>query len=674
MSRLIWLAALLILGETWSYAGWGEITLSDGSVAQCDTSTRVKDTLLVFCKSHDGSFILGRADDGTWNLVGKDSKTNAARRVALTGVIQVKEDHTKETLFAANRKSHRLEAETTLAEDQYQLKQSSFWLQALVRFSQDKTLNAELLAWAASYLDQADRIEKAYLDHPSVIATLEDGSQVRCTRGAASRESKKASTCDLYHCEPIRLAGVEYSPLLFKLSHPSHRNKAPLLTLTTADYFGPHTRVVSIELGEKPPKYIYKHNPLSLDTHLDPKDATEYQSAFSASCSDPEISTLIAHQRLLLAQHELSTANKNELIELIDFVDGFNTQLKPKSLFPVAPCSVESPPRRITQVKSYSAIRHEDQLRELQEIPKEFIPEERAQELFQILKASSIPFEHKIDGCHARAHAAIQLIAQQGVSAHKLWLAGGKLSVRSTPYVLYSYHVAPAVQVQRVDGSFATMVLDPSLFNHAVTDQEWAAEMLPKQNQGGVDYVGFPPPPTENLAFYKKYVLSQSSAQAYHRAGQFMSEEEINQDVSTVLRRQTEILERKNMRGAEPIHQAVFHRDVTTLAVQLMAKANPNVQTASGWTPLHFAAKHGLTAQAEVLLEKGAWIGAKTSKNKGVFHLAVKARNLEMVQLLTEHYPILPSNKPERKALLEYAQAVGASQAIQAELTQLYEQ
>lgn len=101
---------------------------------------------------------------------------------------------------------------------------------------------------------------------------------------------------------------------------------------------------------------------------------------------------------------------------------------------------------------------------------------------------SDIPFKFPADGCYARAHLMVRRMAERyGLSIDSMQkvIIEGKLTV-STAYtypgwndttITWRYHIAPLLNVQNPDGRTTPMVIDPSLFDHPVTIDEWSRYM-----------------------------------------------------------------------------------------------------------------------------------------------------------------------------------------------------
>jgi Glutaminase len=119
------------------------------------------------------------------------------------------------------------------------------------------------------------------------------------------------------------------------------------------------------------------------------------------------------------------------------------------------------------------------------------ISQAQADVLFKRMAASAnqIPFDYPNDCCYSRAHEMCRMMRDQGIDCGKIWnyanpgppkgqLPPGPPLTVNTPNspsgkVTWRYHVAPIVDVQGSDGAVRTMVVDPSMFAHPVTVDEW---------------------------------------------------------------------------------------------------------------------------------------------------------------------------------------------------------
>ena len=73
-------------------------------------------------------------------------------------------------------------------------------------------------------------------------------------------------------------------------------------------------------------------------------------------------------------------------------------------------------------------------------------------------------------------------------------------------------------------------------------------------------------------------------------------------------------------------------------AIRLLAEgADVNAKDGFGMTPLHWAARWGYKAVAELLLDKGADVNAVTNSGKTALQLAEKEGHTDIVALLKQH-------------------------------------
>jgi hypothetical protein len=89
---------------------------------------------------------------------------------------------------------------------------------------------------------------------------------------------------------------------------------------------------------------------------------------------------------------------------------------------------------------------------------------------------NNIPFNWPYNGCYARAHEMRRLMEGKGIESEKLFIYGNLIVTGpSIPggVVTWGYHVAPTIQVQGKDGKPVSMVIDPSLSDKPLTNEEW---------------------------------------------------------------------------------------------------------------------------------------------------------------------------------------------------------
>lgn len=114
---------------------------------------------------------------------------------------------------------------------------------------------------------------------------------------------------------------------------------------------------------------------------------------------------------------------------------------------------------------------------------REAISYERAAALFAERAArGDIAFRYLRDGCYARARLMAMYLKECGLFPRKVWTFAPRprhdplwVSVPdgSGSKVEWKYHVAPVVSVQMPDSGVRDLVLDPSMFDHPVTVEEW---------------------------------------------------------------------------------------------------------------------------------------------------------------------------------------------------------
>ena len=91
-----------------------------------------------------------------------------------------------------------------------------------------------------------------------------------------------------------------------------------------------------------------------------------------------------------------------------------------------------------------------------------------------------ITFKFPVDGCYARAHLMVQRMQAMGLTPGKAWTFASDpndpLWVNTPNHpdgkVEWGYHVAPTIKVDD-NGVTRDVVVDPSMFDHPVTVDEW---------------------------------------------------------------------------------------------------------------------------------------------------------------------------------------------------------
>ncbi|MCU0438288.1 MAG: protein-glutamine glutaminase family protein [Raineya sp.] len=149
--------------------------------------------------------------------------------------------------------------------------------------------------------------------------------------------------------------------------------------------------------------------------------------------------------------------------------------------------------RKATEVQTENVVR------------KEVITESEMRSLFTYLKNQGcasgvgvtnpcITFQYANDGCFARAHKMRQIIENNyKYQSRKVWsyepavekrlAVNTKRNSGGTCCVYWWYHVAPVVKVKMANGTTQEMVFDPSIFDRAVTINDWIAVQKSQQCQ-----------------------------------------------------------------------------------------------------------------------------------------------------------------------------------------------
>lgn len=95
-------------------------------------------------------------------------------------------------------------------------------------------------------------------------------------------------------------------------------------------------------------------------------------------------------------------------------------------------------------------------------------------------------------------------------------------------------------------------------------------------------------------------------------------------------------INRRNLEGFTPLHQALQKNDVDVGLVLLQGGAEIEAQAPDGWRPLHFAASSGAEAPIRLCIDHQSNLFAKTVDGQTALHKACRNSNIECVRLLLE--------------------------------------
>ncbi len=121
------------------------------------------------------------------------------------------------------------------------------------------------------------------------------------------------------------------------------------------------------------------------------------------------------------------------------------------------------------------------------------------------------------------------------------------------------------------------------------------------------------------------------------------------------------LIHRADEDGKQPIHKAVWgHDKPDVVELLLSAGADPNALNAFGFTPLHWAAKHGHVASAQLLLKAGALPDLANQNHDLPFDLAVRWGQDAFVRSFLGGKPKEPDQLPKDTEGYYYTQLLQA--------------
>ena len=85
-------------------------------------------------------------------------------------------------------------------------------------------------------------------------------------------------------------------------------------------------------------------------------------------------------------------------------------------------------------------------------------------------------FDFKPDGCYARAHKMMAIIAQNGYMCGKQFIYGNlAVTVNGSCCQTWGWHVAPLIRFKNSSGAIEVRIFDPSVSNTPLTKEQWYA-------------------------------------------------------------------------------------------------------------------------------------------------------------------------------------------------------
>lgn len=391
-----------------------------------------------------------------------------------------------------------------------------------------------------SYLQIADKIKSNLADIAKANnyqIELLDGQQISCQRGKTRKFSKEEIVsqkqyegilqCGSFQCDSVTVAGKKYQAILIYDSNMKSLH-FPSMHLIDSEGIGPQVSIRKIfsKLSKTP---IEDRSDTFLNdtysNHLSytlPGNLVKNRDKVGIY-KNPTFTKVIEHYKGICAPNDKSMNDflnaKDKLVyelanlELAQFIEILGDgSLVGQFIDPTSAASIGC---------LYEGVYlNEEAAKNLQRIKKDIHPDknvdqtislQKAQELFKQARAmKDIPWEYKQDGCYARAHLMARRFEAQGVRVDKVWLKG-QLSVPESK-VNWNFHVAPVVYVEDKKGNIQKMVIDPSLFDKAVTVEEWDKKITKSTSRGSV-ITAFPFP--ENAALVERAALAFSSSDAY---------------------------------------------------------------------------------------------------------------------------------------------------------------
>jgi hypothetical protein len=357
-----------------------------------------------------------------------------------------------------------------------------------------------------------------------VRLTFDGGQTTQCRKAPSTEESKD---CPYYLCDPIKLNGQSFSPLLRGWTDiPISTVTNWSITLFGATEAGPSINIRAIE-GTHSDSLLYSQPIIGMGPPPTPQGiplppGVRADSVFTpspwqdntrdsqvASCDSAEVRNRIEREKAWI-RSQTEKMNQTQLAVVVNQIgDSLQTIVTRRELLPPDACNLFGDVWLSKEAASTYPLASPPLVGMN---PEYDISPEEAERLFQEAAAmDDIPFKYVDDGCYARAEKMIERLQKEGVHLDKVFASGGML--QAGEQIEWAWHVAPVVWVREKDGSRSSRVIDPSLMKHAVTASEWLAAFHPSGVQGDALTVAWPDTPS--TAPYNRTILYFTPPEVY---------------------------------------------------------------------------------------------------------------------------------------------------------------
>jgi len=431
------------------------------------------------CKDKNKTYYLKKDNSlNDWSALELDDK-----KLKTVDITRVKKD--KETLYLPGRYAGVVDSDpNTLIRRNTELEnmQRKFY-ELFVENEMDSTDKIKnFKAIAKESLDsELSQLKRTYKDHSKVVVTTHDDQELECIRPIGP---KPKFQCLHYRCKSITVDGEEYKVSL-RGADINTSMVTPYITSYGAGDLGPDMLIKQIKIEDK---LLYSKGKPKKDNRkkLLPKKYSKservingsnnpimrmYRKSELADCDDDELNNfeLALNKRLKKTNDEIQEL---KLVELVKNINGYWQREHILS----------------TDITSQMCnmggdVYYYDKAKFNNEVEKRFegftstaklVSKDRLDELFDFAVAQKdIPYAYYQDGCYVRAHVLSNRIEKElGIDTEKIW-ATGPVAPPNDDTVQWSYHVAPKVNVQSKNGKVESYVLDPSVSDKPLLEDEW---------------------------------------------------------------------------------------------------------------------------------------------------------------------------------------------------------